>query len=1039
MLLLASIATVSVAGMSFGAEISVSTNGDAALFTATADDVVILDVSGFLASGKPADPARVANADIKVKNWNIINGYSPSTYTFNGALTKAEDAGADGGNITFNWNAGRNQIYNFNGDLSGYDGNFSINGQVTLNFGGDKATAESRESIAGTGSITVSANAFAAPVHFNVTSGTSTVTNSSINVVDLRFSSSTYDVSSSVVANALHVNAGSTANFSNTVTSSTSQNIAGTANFTNVASFSGASSITGTLAVGASGTVNLLGTTTNTGSITVAAGGTLNLSGTYTGSGTILNEGTLTFASDIFINLENMTSVDGVYTLFIGGTSESFASLTVDNLTGIVLSGYSVVFNANGTITTTLEAVEHTWTSATDITWQADTIFEADKVFASGDILNIESNATITLGADVTASQINVESGFNTTIDSAGHTLTVGTLSIAGGITLRGDLLTADTAVVSVGDTAQLVLELGAGMDANYAAQLKDYAGDITVQTGTLTYANAADLGNINTASDITVGAGATLSLAGGNAGFASVTLEDGSRLALNNMSGFSNALQATGDVTLYAHTAGSFVNRDIAGSGSITKTGGAKITISANQTHTGVLDITEGEVQLGTGDTIARAVAYSDIIVRDGATFTFNNGVTTFAHIQLDGGTFANNDASTNASTIAKLSVTKDSNITTNWNGNYAIAELTGTSNLNVSESATRTTDPFFLNVTTLKNFNGTLNMGNKDRLNLSIAAVDQAVGNHAIIADLHGGLTGENFSMTGAGTLELQTGLNMTGTVSQTGGGLVDLKHDATVGTLSISGGTTNVGSNLTVTNSANLAANSKVTATGYELLGQGASSTVSKVSADTNITLAQNAISNAVLTEATLTVSAGQILSLDNVSLSNSTLNLQEGTLDATNVSMANSQVQSTASSVGAQNLTLQGGATESVLVYTMTGFANDVSISDSLTLDVTLTAAMYDAFVAQYEAEGYIGFELENVLAGSITSATGDITVNIFDETGMLYGGSGLTITDIATSAAGNVTIVGVNYIPEPSTATLSLLALAGLLARRRRRA
>ncbi len=125
------------------------------------------------------------------------------------------------------------------------------------------------------------------------------------------------------------------------------------------------------------------------------------------------------------------------------------------------------------------------------------------------------------------------------------------------------------------------------------------------------------------------------------------------------------------------------------------------------------------------------------------------------------------------------------------------------------------------------------------------------------------------------------------------------------------------------------------------------------------------------------------------------------------------------------------TLEGGSFSNVLTYSLTNIPVGEITAEDLSFTLLLTAAEYDELFGTLALPGeLVAFDL-GVKLGAGSDFYNDISINLTDGTRS----SLLNPLGYYTNASGNTVL----YIPEPSTATLSLLALAGLLARRRRHA
>lgn len=236
---------------------------------------------------------------------------------------------------------------------------------------------------------------------------------------------------------------------------------------------------------------------------------------------------------------------------------------------------------------------------------------------------------------------------------------TTSTLALGGAINTDGNTLTVDGA----GNiTATGVISGGGNLVKDQAGNLalsgnNTYSGGTAISGGTLTAGNnnALGTGAVTMTGGTLAGSGApvignTVSLQG-DAGFSNLTVSGAVSQTGGNRTLTLEGATISGGVTLAENnqartltthvTADSTISGVIAnGSGSgddgITKTGGAALTLSGNNTFTGALTINEGSVRLGAADRLNDAV---DVTIGSSGTLNLNGYSERIDNLTISGG----------------------------------------------------------------------------------------------------------------------------------------------------------------------------------------------------------------------------------------------------------------------------------------------------------------------------------------------------------------------------------------------------------------
>ncbi len=194
---------------------------------------------------------------------------------------------------------------------------------------------------------------------------------------------------------------------------------------------------------GYTGTVSINGTVNNVGALNgsaaVLAGGDFTLGGTLIYNTTIENAGTLTLAASLVLDLTDavISEIAGIQ-IFKNddatGTSDisDFVgpdnTLIHDQIIGVVSIGRKFILSDDGLLTYTLTGKSIESNEAT-ITW-ADGAELAGQIFDNEDSITfVDTNVTATLGGDVLAARVTVETGLELIVnntDPNAYTLAVG-------------------------------------------------------------------------------------------------------------------------------------------------------------------------------------------------------------------------------------------------------------------------------------------------------------------------------------------------------------------------------------------------------------------------------------------------------------------------------------------------------------------------------------------------------------------------------------------------------------------------------------
>ncbi|MDO5473317.1 MAG: hypothetical protein Q4F35_08270, partial [Akkermansia sp.] len=362
----------------------------------------------------------------------LINDGSGNTVIFSGAVTGSGTISKKG--------AGEGFKLHFSGDVSNYTGRIELAASrtYTLKFSGvNNSSAE--KGVSGTGDIVFS-------------------TANNTLVYDYSDGKTVY------VTNAISWSSGDakvTLNGTDAVVFTKNVNLPTLVSNASRVTFNGAENVIGAASY----------TNTITSALEVGSGATLTLKGTLTLSSAITNGGALEFDSGVMLDLSALTAVDGVYTIFTGGTTSTFTSLSVANI-----SNYD----------TSLEGEEGGW------------VFDANGTIYFSEV---PPPNVLVVGSDGVAYDSSDVAGKNT-IRLAGGTLTLGDTDVAAALTTLETRSTGG-AIVATGTENEVTFSTVTVSDGA-TITLKDGATDLTVK------ANALSLGE---GSSIMVEAGQVLDL----------------------------------------------------------------------------------------------------------------------------------------------------------------------------------------------------------------------------------------------------------------------------------------------------------------------------------------------------------------------------------------------------------------------------------------------------------------------------------------------------------------------------------------------
>ena len=422
------------------------------------------------------------------------------------------------------------------------------------------------------------------------------------------------------------------------------------------------------LGTGATATISaVLAASGTTPSIVKDGVGTLVLAGTNSFTTKLaITSGTLQVSNDRNLGAVGTFATDRI-TISNGAALRSSASFTLNAARGITIGSGGGTISANGgalTVASRLTGAGNTATvvgasgivlqnasgTATDVNWDFSinsgnrAFFEGTNALGTGSV-RVRSGVKLTSQSMTTGSVTNavtLDNGAGLTARSTGgaQTYTNVTLPTSGALVLNSDdqttaALTISTGASLAGDLALNtsqggtnavgivyldgvfsgaggLVKVGTGASGRVVLRgANTYTGNTTINTGTLSVAQAGTLattGTVNVAAS-----GATFDIAGITA----------SNLSIGALSGSTGSIVTLGRKTLSVGDGSSttFAGEitGTAGTAGLTKTGAGTLTLSANNTYTGPTRISAGTLALGAAGSIASS---STVSLAAGAVF---------------------------------------------------------------------------------------------------------------------------------------------------------------------------------------------------------------------------------------------------------------------------------------------------------------------------------------------------------------------------------------------------------------------------------
>ncbi len=305
-----------------------------------------------------------------------------------------------------------------------------------------------------------------------------------------------------VISNDLLIESGSTLRTTSTSTFTGTMNIHGAATFDEGSVITGAVSLHegGTLDVTQGGVFDvdftigagasaLFGTHTELQGLLTNAG-TVNFTDSLSISETMVNTGSLIFASDILFDITNLTGVsaEGVttYQVFTGSTSSSFASLTSNNIVGLDSENLKWTFHDDGRLVASTLSSELTFTGGSLGLEVGVGGFVSGNYQDNSAIHFITSSTVMTLQAELNSDRLFVD-GVSLDIISNGFTINVDRILMSDGasLTIRGEALQAAARATRQNDTRNTTIHIDAqGAALSDKNWLQEYTGHVEISNG---------------------------------------------------------------------------------------------------------------------------------------------------------------------------------------------------------------------------------------------------------------------------------------------------------------------------------------------------------------------------------------------------------------------------------------------------------------------------------------------------------------------------------------------------------------------------